>query len=88
LSGATGTPFSNLQPALAVTEVIRSSGLLPGSGPEGAMIGFSYNFADNFAPQSSLLLDGQVLSISANTALYRVIGSNYGGNGPHYLRAA
>jgi microcystin-dependent protein len=81
LSGATGTPFSNLQPALAVTQVILSTGLYPGSATEGDTIGFIYNFAGDYAPGNSLLLDGQVLSIAANTALYSVIGSNYGGNG-------
>jgi microcystin-dependent protein len=81
LSSATGTPFSNLQPALAVTQVMLSTGLYPSSATEGDTIGFIYNFAGNYAPGNSLSLDGQILSISTNTALYSVIGSNYGGNG-------
>lgn len=38
-------------------------------------------FAGNFAPQSYALCNGQVLSISQNTALFAVIGTFYGGNG-------
>jgi microcystin-dependent protein len=38
-------------------------------------------FAGNFAPQGWALCQGQALSISANTALFSVIGTIYGGNG-------
>jgi len=39
------------------------------------MVGF------NFAPQSWALCNGQLLPISQNTALFSLIGTNYGGDG-------
>jgi len=38
-------------------------------------------FGGNFAPRSWALCQGQVLSISQNTALYSLIGTTYGGDG-------
>ncbi len=38
-------------------------------------------FAGNFAPQSWLLCQGQVLSISQYDALYTLLGTTYGGDG-------
>lgn len=38
-------------------------------------------FASNFAPQGWALCQGQILSISQNTALFALIGTTYGGNG-------
>lgn len=38
-------------------------------------------FAGNFAPRGWALCDGQLLSLSQNTALYSIIGTTYGGDG-------
>jgi microcystin-dependent protein len=38
-------------------------------------------FAGNFAPQGWALCNGQILSISQNTALFSLLGTYYGGNG-------
>jgi len=38
-------------------------------------------FAGNFAPTGWALCNGQVLSISQNTALFSLLGTFYGGNG-------
>ncbi|HMS99807.1 MAG TPA: tail fiber protein [Saprospiraceae bacterium] len=38
-------------------------------------------FAGNFAPQTWALCQGQILSISSNTALFSLLGTFYGGNG-------
>lgn len=38
-------------------------------------------FGGNFAPQGWALCNGQLLSISENTALFSILGTNYGGNG-------
>lgn len=38
-------------------------------------------FAGNFAPRSWLLCQGQIMSISQNTAFFALIGTTYGGNG-------
>lgn len=38
-------------------------------------------FAGNFAPRGWAYCQGQVLSISQNTALFSILGTTYGGNG-------
>jgi len=38
-------------------------------------------FAGNFAPSGFALCNGQLLPISQNTALFSLLGTNYGGNG-------
>ncbi|MGO9930511.1 MAG: phage tail protein [Steroidobacteraceae bacterium] len=38
-------------------------------------------FAGNFAPQNWAFCDGQLLSISQYTALFSLLGTQYGGNG-------
>jgi microcystin-dependent protein len=38
-------------------------------------------FAGNFAPKGYALCNGQLLSISQNTALFSLLGTFYGGNG-------
>lgn len=38
-------------------------------------------FAGNFAPRGWALCDGQILSITQNTALFSLLGTTYGGNG-------
>src|SRR5215472_12078168 len=38
-------------------------------------------FAGNFAPRGWAFCNGQLLSISQNTALFAILGTTYGGNG-------
>ena len=38
-------------------------------------------FPFNFAPYGWAFCDGQILPISQNTALFSLLGTNYGGNG-------
>ena len=38
-------------------------------------------FAGNFAPRNWAFCQGQLLSISQNTALFSILGTTYGGNG-------
>jgi microcystin-dependent protein len=38
-------------------------------------------FGGNFAPQGYATCDGQLMSISQNTALFSLLGTTYGGNG-------
>jgi microcystin-dependent protein len=38
-------------------------------------------FAGNFAPRGNAFCNGQILSISQNTALFSILGTTYGGNG-------
>ncbi|MFD2603435.1 phage tail protein [Flavobacterium suzhouense] len=44
-------------------------------------IGIVKLFAGNFAPRGWALCNGQLLSISQNTALFSILGTTYGGDG-------
>jgi microcystin-dependent protein len=44
-------------------------------------LGAIFMFAGNFAPVGYQLCQGQILSISQNTALFSILGTTYGGNG-------
>ena len=46
-----------------------------------AYIGAVVLFGGNFAPRNWALCQGQLLSISANTALFSILGTTFGGNG-------
>lgn len=46
-----------------------------------AKIGDIKMFAGNFAPRNWAFCNGQILSISQNTALFSILGVTYGGNG-------
>jgi microcystin-dependent protein len=46
-----------------------------------AFVGEIRVFGFNFAPRGWALCNGQVLPISQNTALFSLLGTNYGGNG-------
>ncbi|TYA78564.1 phage tail protein [Seonamhaeicola marinus] len=46
-----------------------------------AFIGEVRLFAGNFAPRGWAFCDGQLLSISSNTALFSILGTMYGGDG-------
>ncbi|MBZ9612375.1 phage tail protein [Rheinheimera maricola] len=45
------------------------------------MLGSMCVFAGNFAPRGFALAQGQLLSISQNTALFSILGTTYGGDG-------
>ena len=38
-------------------------------------------FAGNYAPRNHAFCNGQILTISQNTALFSILGTTYGGNG-------
>src|ERR1700743_3672994 len=40
-----------------------------------------FAFAGNFAPRGFASCEGQILPIAQNTALFSLLGTNYGGNG-------
>ena len=44
-------------------------------------IGMIVMFGGNFAPRGWATCDGQLLSISQNTALFSILGTTYGGDG-------
>lgn len=45
------------------------------------VIGYTTLFAGNFAPKNWAFCQGQIISISSNTALFSILGTIYGGNG-------
>jgi microcystin-dependent protein len=85
--------FSNLQPSLALSQVIVQIGQFPelgGAGPaQRAPVGFVQTFAGNFTPQGGLPTNGEILSINAssNLELFNVLGTTYGGDGTHTFAA-
>ncbi len=81
-----GQPFTNIQPSLALTELMTtgSGGVFPNftsGGAVGDTDGFIYNFAGNYAPSGSVYTNGQTLPIAGNSAVFSLVGTNYGGNG-------
>lgn len=84
MSGA-GLPFDNMQPSLAVTQVIPLQGVFPSNGGSGSAmggtLGFVYQFAGNYAPGGSASAQGQLLPINQNQAVFSLLGTTYGGNG-------
>lgn len=46
-----------------------------------AFIGTIIMFAGNFAPRNWAFCNGQLMSISQNTALFSILGTTYGGDG-------
>lgn len=46
-----------------------------------AFIGTIIGWAPNFAPKGWAFCQGQILSISQNTAMFSLLGTTYGGNG-------
>lgn len=60
--------------ALISTQAYACSGDTP-------MLGGMCVFAGNFAPRGWALANGQIMSISQNTALFSLLGTTYGGNG-------
>ena len=80
-------PVSNHQPSLAVNVLIATEGYYPGR--EGGTdfvndtptLGQITEFAGNFAPRGWAFANGQLLSISSNSALFSLLGTTYGGDG-------
>ncbi|MGD0505087.1 MAG: tail fiber protein [Steroidobacteraceae bacterium] len=64
--------------------LVLSAGLVPRAAIAQAnepFLGEIQTFAFNFCPAGWAPLDGQLLSISQYTALFSLLGTNYGGDG-------
>lgn len=85
LTGSTGSgaSFNNYQPSLAVTQFVTPVGIYPSrDGTSTApTMGMIHSFAGNFGPFGNPLAQGQLLPIAQNTALFSILGTQYGGNG-------
>ena len=78
-----GGAINNYQPSLVLTQTVRTAGLYPSRDGGGAVstIGMIHTFAGNFGPYGQPQAQGQLQSISQNTALFSLVGTTYGGNG-------
>ena len=72
---------ANMQPYNVVNYIIAVDGLFPSRSSSQPYLGEIFMFAGNFAPRGFALCDGQLLSISSNTALFSILGTTYGGDG-------
>jgi microcystin-dependent protein len=83
--GGSGVPINNREPSLALNYIIALQGIFPSQNsapdPTQPMLGEIIAFAGNFAPRGFALCQGQLLSISQNTALFALLGTTYGGDG-------
>jgi len=74
-------PVSNIQPYLTVNYCIAIYGIFPARSTTEPFIGGIEINAFNFAPRGFATCDGQIMSISSNTALFSLLGTMYGGDG-------
>lgn len=90
--GATQTtgnsqPVSMYQPSLGITWMIATQGIFPARDGSGSfddtnpVLGEIFAFAGTFAPRGFLKAEGQLLPIAMNTALFSLLGTQYGGDG-------
>lgn len=82
-------PFSNMQPYTGLNYLINLSGIFPcrDSGPGCSLpdsqpyLGEIMLYAGGLIPNGWAIANGQLLSISQNTALFSLLGTNFGGDG-------
>lgn len=85
--GGSGSSLSLTQESTTVIHAINTLGIYPSSGGSGAAHGFmgqtaSFAVANaNDLPGGWVAMEGQVLSIASNTALFSLLGTMYGGDG-------
>jgi microcystin-dependent protein len=73
--------LDNHQPYLAMNYCIAEQGIFPSRSDAQPFISQIQIFPFNFAPVGWLQCDGQLLTITSNTALFSLIGTSFGGNG-------
>ncbi len=72
----------NHQPYLVNNYVIGISGIYPSRNAANLpYLGEIYLMGANFAPQGFASCDGSIFSIASNSALFSLLGTQYGGNG-------
>jgi len=72
---------TNMQPYLVVNYSIALQGIFPMRNGTENFIGEVCLYGFNFPPKGWALCDGQIISIAQNTALFTLLGTQYGGNG-------
>lgn len=75
------TNITNLQPYLVINFCISLEGGFPARNGYEPFLGEISMYSFNFAPRGWAACDGQLLSISQNTPLYALLGTEFGGDG-------
>ena len=70
-----------MQPYLGINYIIATEGIFPSRNSADPMIAEIIMFAGNFAPRGWAFCNGQLLSISQNSALFSILVTTYGGDG-------
>lgn len=88
IGGAGGSqPHSNMQPYLAINFIISLFGIFPTQTLDMLAVNAEPFYAEirifpfNFAPRNWAFCNGQIISISQDTALFSLLGTMYGGDG-------
>ena len=81
-----GIPWADVQARAAQFGIVPgtrvdASGQVLAGGGSSTFIGEIFFTPYNFAPRGSAMCNGQILSISQNSALFSLLGTTYGGNG-------
>jgi microcystin-dependent protein len=83
-----GGAFDNAQPSFAINFLIDVVGLFPEVGGGGILpsegepyLGEIVGYAGSILPAGWMLAQGQLLSIAQHTALFSILGTDYGGDG-------
>jgi hypothetical protein len=85
--GAMGSPGNNNPTVTAFVDRFGDGGAIGTDDTVGAgcftggFLAQVFLFAGNFPPSGAAFAHGQILSISTNTALFSLLGTNFGGNG-------
>lgn len=75
------TIITNMQPYLALNYSIALEGIFPSRNGIEPFLGEIGLFGFNYAPRGWAMCNGQILSISSNSALFALLGTMYGGDG-------
>jgi microcystin-dependent protein len=84
--GGSGQAFDNRAPSVALNYLVALQGFFPASGQSGSdgtttYLGQVVISASDIVPPGWARADGQFLQINNNSALFSLIGFQYGGNG-------
>jgi microcystin-dependent protein len=84
ITGVSGgsQPFDNMQPSLALTQFVATTGIYPQREGFASSVGIGAirTFAGNYVPYGEPLADGRLLPIQSYAATYSVMGNTYGGD--------
>jgi microcystin-dependent protein len=83
-SAGTGKPHENMIPYQCVNYIIALDGLYPGGGAQDQYLSEIRIFPYSFVPDGWLNCNGEALPVSANQALYSLLGNTFGGDGTNF----